>query len=113
MIAMSSKDEKPSLLLRWNATDQSYNPIAERTSGIYLELDDKNHHWLFEYSEDVTLIARRTALRRANEIAKVGVVHPVLKKRVGVGYACVESKDPYHNLPDKVTRSEHEYNKKK
>jgi hypothetical protein len=101
-------DEK--LILSWDGN--GFNPLSgERTKGIYLELQEGLEQWLFSYSDDQSLISRRTALRRANEIAKVGFVHPVSGARVGIGLKCSEEKDPYHNLPDKVTRAEHDYNK--
>ncbi len=100
-------------ILIWEASNQSFQPIAEiGTKGIYLELIKDEKAWLFKYSDkDVSFIQRRTALRRAREIAKVGIVNPATGARVGVGFECKEEVDPYQHLPAKVTRAENEYNK--
>jgi len=105
--------EKPSsFILQWEASNQSYHPVAEiGPKGIFLELHDNEKFWLFKYSENMGFIQRRTALRRAREIAKVGIVNPATGARIGVGFECKEEIDPYHDLPAKVTRAEHEYNK--
>jgi len=108
---VNNSADDTTLLLIWDQDSQQFNPISEKSSGIYLEYQGTKGIWLFSYSEDSSLIARRTALRRANEIAKVGIEHPVSHKRIGVGFRCEEDKDPYHNLPSKVTRAEHDYNK--
>ena len=100
-------------ILRWEATNQTFHPVAEiGQKGIYLELFEDEKAWLFKYSDkDISFIQRRTALRRAREICKVGIVNSATGARVGVGFECKEEVDPYQHLPAKVTRGEHEYNK--
>ena len=100
-------------ILQWEASNQSFSPVAEvGEKGIYLELLKDEKVWFFKYSnKDISFIQRRTALRRAREIAKVGIVNPANGARIGVGFECKEEIDPYKDLPAKVTRAEHEYNK--
>lgn len=100
-------------LLQWDTSEQIFNPISTLSPrGIFLELNINEKSWLFKYSnEGIGFIQRRTALRRAREIAKVGIINPITGARVGVGFECKEEKDPYQNLPSKVTRGEHVYNK--
>ena len=101
------------LILQWEASNQSFHPVAEvGTKGIFLELLEDEKVWFFKYSDkDISFIQRRTALRRAREISKVGMVNPATGARIGVGFECKEENDPYQHLPAKVTRGEHEYNK--
>jgi len=100
-------------ILQWEPSNQSFHPVAEiGQKGIFLELLKEEKVWFFKYSDkEISFIQRRTALRRAREIAKVGIVHPATGARVGVGFEFKEEIDPYHDLPGKVTRAEHEYNK--
>ena len=99
-------------ILQWEASNQSFHPVAEiGQKGIFLEMLKEKKAWLFKYSEGLSFIQRRTALRRAREIAKVGIVNPATGVRVGVNFECKEEVDPYRDLPAKVTRAEHEYNK--
>ena len=103
-----SENEK--FFLKWD--DESFIPSESVGSeGLYLELKENDKIWSFQYTEGIGFIARRTALRRANEIAKVGYVHPVSGKRIGINFKCIEAEDTYANLPEKVTRAEDQYNK--
>jgi hypothetical protein len=96
------------LLLEWDGS--GFIPSSTRGSGIYLQLNTADNTWIFQYSDEVGFIARRTALRRANETARVGFVDPSTGGKVGISFTCIEEKDPYHNLPSKVTRAEHDFN---
>ncbi len=98
------------LVLRWNGT--GFNPVSSKGEGVHLELDDSQSLWVFSYTDGTSLVTRRTALRRANEIAKVGFVNPASGARVGINWKCVEEKDTYAGLPDVLTSAEHDYNKK-
>ena len=101
------------LILQWEASNQSFHPVAEiGTKGIYLELLEDEKVWFFKYSDtDISFIQRRTALRRAREISKVGMVNPATGARIGVDFECKEETDPYHDLPGKVTRQQRDFNK--
>ena len=99
-------DEK-TLILWWNG--DAFEPTDAKADGVFLERDDENKAWIFTYSEGTGLIARRTALRRANEIAKVGYVHPISKIRTGIEYELKEIEDPYANLPDSIKKAQREW----
>ena len=105
---MSDENTGP-LILWWNSDNGSFDPTDAKTSGIFLERDDANKNWIFTYTEGTGLIARRTALRRANEIAKVGYVHPISKIRTGIEYQLKEVEDPYANLPDSIKKAQREW----
>ena len=100
-------------ILQWESSNQSFHPVAEvGQKGIYLELIKDEKTWLFKYSDkDISFIQRRTSLRRAREISKVGIVNSATGVRIGVGFECKEETDSYHDLPGKVTRQQHDFNK--
>lgn len=104
-------EDKFKILLRWNGN--GFDSVGQRSEGVYLGLQDEQQQWIFSYSDGTPLITRRTALRRANEIAKVGFMNPATGERVGINCKCLEDKDPYHGLPSILTSDEHEYNKNK
>ncbi len=108
------EDEKQGpLILWWNSDAGSFDPTDAKTDGIFLERNDENKLWLFSYSPGTGLIARRTALRRANEISKVGYVHPQSKMRTGIEYILKELEDPYANLPDSIKQAQREWYQRK
>ena len=97
------------LILWWNTDAGSFDPTDSKSEGIFLERNDENKLWLFSYTPGTGLIARRTALRRANEISKVGYVHPLSKMRTGSEYVLKELEDPYANLPDSIKKAQREW----
>ncbi len=97
------------LILWWNSDAGSFDPTDAKTEGIFLERKDEIKIWEFTYSPGIGLIARRTALRRANEISKVGYVHPISKMRTGIEYELKELEDPYANLPDSIKKAQREW----
>ena len=56
-----------------------------------MELLEDEKVWFFKYSDkDISFIQRRTALRRAREISKVGFINSATGTRIGVGFECKE-----------------------
>ncbi len=104
-----SEEQSGPLILWWNSDSGTFDPTDAKTSGIFLERDDTNKRWIFSYTEGTGLISRRTALRRANEIAKVGYVHPISKLRTGIEYELKEAEDPYANLPPSIKKAQREW----
>ena len=113
----SKKEESPAnndnagLMLHWNGT--GFDVVTAKADGVTLQFVTDKDCWMFSYSEGTPLITRRTALRRANEIAKMGFVDPKTGGKVGINSKCEEEKDPYHALPKILVSDEHEYNKNK
>lgn len=99
---MEDENKTGPLILWWNTDAGSFDPTDSKSDGIFLERDDGNKLWLFSYTPGTGLIARRTALRRANEISKTGYIHPLSKLRTGIEYTLKELEDPYANLPDSI-----------
>lgn len=111
----AKKEETPAndggLMLHWNG--DGFDVVTEKTEGVILQFFPSKDVWIFSYSEGTPLITRRTALRRANEIARMGFVDPKTGGKVGINCKCEEEKDPYHALPKILVSDEHEYNKNK
>ena len=98
------------LILWWNG--EAFEPTdAKNSKGIFLERNDENKLWLFSYSDGTGLIARRTAMRRANEVAKVGYVHPISKQRTGIEYILKEMTE--EDLPDSLKRAQRAWYERK
>ena len=98
---MSKEESK--LILKWNEEEGQFNPIkdeAEMNAGIFIELNDAEKKWRYFYITGASLIARRTALRSANGIAKTGYLHPKTNVRYGVECKLEEEKSPYEDMPD-------------
>lgn len=96
-------------ILSWDGS--KFTEVSEKTHGIFLELNEDENVWEFSYSAGEGLIARRTSLRRANEIAKVGFLKTD-GKRVGVNLKVREAADPSSDLPDDLRKAQREwYNK--
>lgn len=99
-----------SVILQWSGSE--WNPVKAKSGyGIYLELEDETTEWVFSYSGGEPLISRRTALRRANEIAKVGYLLPE-GERIGTDYKVREEIPESTNLPERLRRAQRDYNKK-
>ncbi len=99
-----------SVILQWDGAE--WHPVdAKSGAGIYCQLDEDSSEWVFSYSAGEPLISRRTALRRANEIAKVGYVMPG-GDRVGTGMKVREEVAASADLPDRLRRAQRDYNKK-
>ncbi|HMF30018.1 MAG TPA: hypothetical protein VKK79_01285 [Candidatus Lokiarchaeia archaeon] len=99
-----------SVILAWDGND--WHPVdAKAGAGIYCELDDEAAEWVFSYGVGEPLVSRRTALRRANEIAKVGYVLPG-GDRVGTGLKVREEIPASTDLPERLRRAQRDYNKK-
>ena len=108
---MEDEQKSGPLILWWDG--DKFEPTDAKAEGIFLERNDENRLWLFSYSPGIGLIARRTALRRANEISKVGYVHPGSKLRTGSEYELKELEDPYANLPDSIKQAQREWYQRK
>jgi len=94
------------VLLVWDGS--SFNETDAKTNGIYLELDEDEQVWHFSYTAGEGLIQRRTALRRANEIAKVGYLQPN-GARVGVNLKVKEETPASADLPYDLRRAQREW----
>jgi len=104
---MSKEDSK--LILKWNEEQGQFNPIADESEmdeGIFIDLLEDEKKWKYFYIEGASLIARRTALRSANGIAKTGYVHPETNVRYGVECKLEEEKSPYEDMPDSLRKAQ-------
>ncbi|MHA1733902.1 MAG: hypothetical protein ACTSU5_18325 [Promethearchaeota archaeon] len=93
-------------ILYWTGT--KFDVTSEKTAGIFLELDEENSEWIFSYTAGESLIQRRTALRRANEIAKVGYLKAD-GSRVGVNFKVKEETSPSSDLPDDLRKAQRDW----
>ena len=99
-----------SVTLLWDGSE--WNLVDGKSGGgVYLELDEDQTEWTFSYDAGEALITRRTALRRGNEIAKVGYVLPS-GERVGVGLKVREEVPESTDLPERLRRAQRDYMKK-
>ena len=104
---MSKEESK--VILKWNEEAGQFNPIekeSEMDEGIFIELDEETKKWKYFYIEGASLIARRTALRSANGIAKTGYLHPKTNKRHGVECKLEEEKSPYEDMPESLRKAQ-------
>ena len=102
-----SKNSK--LLLKWNDKSGQFDPIEsdkDMDEGIFIELFKNENLWKYFYITGASLIARRTALRAANGIAKTGYVHPKDNIRYGVECQLEEEKSPYEDMPSELKKSQ-------
>jgi hypothetical protein len=98
------------LILCW--TGGEFTPVNEKgSSGIYLKFDEVKNEWVYSFSDDSSLIAQKTSLRRAREIAKSGAIEPKTGKRVGMDAGFREEVDHYEGIPDSLKVPERDYNK--
>ncbi|MHA1730214.1 MAG: hypothetical protein ACTSWY_16005 [Promethearchaeota archaeon] len=110
----TDKDEPEVIgpILRWNNDEGEFEPIKSKADkGIFMILDVEKQQWIYSYTEGVSLISRRTALRKANGIAKTGFVHPISKIRIGV--ACKLVQTDSEKLPDKLYSPQRAWYEKK
>ena len=98
------------VILQWNGTNWDLVD-AKGDHGIFLTMDEEKSEWQFTVTEGEPLIQRRTSLRRANEVAKVGFVLPS-GERVGVDFKVREDVPESANLPERLRRAQRDYNKK-
>jgi hypothetical protein len=97
-----AEQELEKLLLKWNTETGQFDPIesdGQLDEGVFIELVDEERKWKYFYIEGASLIARRTALRSANGIAKTGYKHPETDVRYGVECKLEEEKSPYEDMP--------------
>ncbi|MBD3212237.1 MAG: hypothetical protein GF311_06475 [Candidatus Lokiarchaeota archaeon] len=104
-----SKESSENLVLKWNESEGTYDPITsdgEMDDGIFLEFLPENNHWKYFYIRGTSLIARRTALRAANSIAKTGYLHPKTQIRYGSNLELKEENSPYEDMPEQIKRAQ-------
>ena len=90
------------VVLRWSDDEGDFLPITDlEGEGIFMDLDEGNKQWIYSFTKGVSLISRRTALRKANGISKTGYIIPITKIRVGVECKLVE-KTADTDLPIKL-----------
>ncbi|MBN2157515.1 MAG: hypothetical protein JW776_15825 [Candidatus Lokiarchaeota archaeon] len=107
---MEDEQKSEPLILWWNSDSGSFEPTKSKaTEGVFLEMNDENRLWLFSYSDGTSLIIRRTAMRRANEIAKVGYVHNGARK--GVEYELKEITE--EDLPESLKQAQRAWYERK
>ena len=109
-----TEKELSNLMLKWNDDKGIFEPIeadSDMNDGIFIELDEKEQKWKYFYIEGASLIARRTALRSANGIAKTGYVHPKDDIRYGIGCELAEEKSPYADMPSNLRKSQRSWYK--
>lgn len=97
------------LVLKWSEESGKFNPIEsdqDMDEGIFIELIPDKLKWHYFYIKGASLIARRTALRAANGIAKTGYVHPNNNKRYGVECKLKEEVSPYEDMPGELRVSQ-------
>jgi len=95
-------EAKDKLVLKWNAELGQFDPIEsdeEMDEGIFIELMNEERKWKYFYIKGASLIARRTALRSANGISKIGFIHPKTNIRYGVECKLEEEVSPYEDMP--------------
>src|SRR4030042_1919471 len=98
------------VILQWNGTN--WDMVDSKGGhGMFLTLDDDAGEWQFTVTEGEPLIQRRTSLRRANEVAKVGFVLPS-GERVGIDLKVREDAPESGNLPERLRRAQRDYMKK-
>lgn len=94
------------LLLKWDGS--GFSEAESKDEGIFLELDEENERWVFSYTPGESLISRRTALRRANEIARVGFPSKD-GKRVGVHLPLHQEVESSADLPADLKKSQRKW----
>jgi hypothetical protein len=104
-----SKESSENLVLKWNESEGKFDPITsdgEMEDGIFLEFLPEHNHWKYFYIRGASLIARRTALRAANSIAKAGYLHPKTQIRYGNNLELKEENSPYEDMPEQIKRAQ-------
>jgi hypothetical protein len=105
-----SEEKKPnSLLLKWNDETGKFEQIesdASMDEGIFIELIGDENKWKYFYIKGASLIARRTALRAANSIARTGYIHPGDGIRYGFDCSLEETVSPYEDMPITLRKSQ-------
>ncbi|MGM0470100.1 MAG: hypothetical protein ACQERB_14975 [Promethearchaeati archaeon] len=104
-----SEDISKNLMLKWNEELGKFNPLkseGDMKEGIFLEFIPDKNHWKFFYIKGASLINRRTALRAANGISKVGYLHPETDLRYGVNLKLKEENSPYEDMPQNIIRAQ-------
>ncbi len=100
------------LLLKWKEETDKFVPIQSDQGmheGIFLELIEEDNKWKYFYIKGASLIARRTARRAANGIAKTGYVHPSTNVRYGVAFTFEEELSPFEDMPEDIQRSQRDW----
>ncbi|GAB4327306.1 MAG: hypothetical protein Kow0069_34130 [Promethearchaeota archaeon] len=106
LAAEREEEGRPRVLLQWDGS--GFSEVDSKTSGIFLELDYDANEWVFSYTPGESLIARRTSLRRANEIAKVGYLRKD-GSRVGRELSVREKTPSSTDLPEDLRRAQREW----
>ena len=107
-------DQKANLMLKWNEEKGEFVPIEseeDMDDGVFIELIEDENKWRYFYIKGASLIARRTALRSANGIAKTGYLHPISNIRYGVECKLDEEIGPYEDLADDLKKSQRSWYK--
>ena len=100
------------LLLKWNEDTDKFDPIQSDQGmheGVFLELIEEDRIWKYFYIKGASLIARRTARRAANGIAKTGYVHPSTNIRYGVDFTLEEELSPFEDMPENIQKSQRDW----
>ena len=108
MIKMTEEGSKI-VLLKWDHDNTKFIPIESEVSmdeGVFIELVDEDKIWKYFYIKGASLIARRTALRSANGIAKTGYLHPKDNIRYGLGCKLEEEVSPYEDMPGNLRNTQ-------
>ncbi|MFW9821056.1 MAG: hypothetical protein ACFFE5_15740 [Candidatus Thorarchaeota archaeon] len=109
---MTEKDDN--FILKWNDEKGQFVLIesdGDMNEGIFIELVKENNKWRYFYIKGASLIARRTALRAANGISKIGYVHPKTNIRYGVECSLEEEISPYEDMPDDLRKTQRSWYK--
>ena len=104
--------DKKNLLLKWNEDTGKFDLTDskdEASNGVYLELHDEEKKWLYSFMRGASLIAKRTARRAADGIAKTGYIHPTEGKRYGVECKLEEEVSQFSGLSEDITRSQRDW----
>ncbi|MHA1491815.1 MAG: hypothetical protein ACTSRI_19450 [Promethearchaeota archaeon] len=109
-----SNDKQKEIILKWSEEGGEFRPIeseADMNEGIFVKLIVEERKWKYFYIKGASLIARRTALRSANGIAKTGYVHPIDGIRYGTNCKIEEEVSPYENMPENIKKSQRSWYK--
>lgn len=104
-----NEDLSENLMLKWKHEVGKFFPVesdGQMEKGIFLELNRDENHWKYFYIKGASLIARRTALRAANSIAKAGYLHPITNFRYGSDLELNEKSSPYQDMPEQIIRAQ-------
>jgi hypothetical protein len=101
-----STDPSNVLILKWK--NDEYIPVDKKEeNGIFVTFNSQEKQWVYSHTESVSLIDKRTALRKARSMAKLGFLHPTTKDRIGAGCAVIEDPEIDANIPNNLKQAWH------